>query len=180
MDGDFQRLFVPSANMINNEHDDIVTFEKCIAFVNAIGIQTIFRSLGDDSFLPGFLIENGTIIIDRDTLKYPGDILHEAGHVAVVSTKDRARLTENAIIKRKDREAEEIMAIAWSYAACLHLDIDPDYVFHEEGYRGGSSDIMESCRMNDYIGILMLQSVGMMTKAGDKEDFPPMKKWLRA
>ena len=65
------------------------------------------------------------------------------------------------------------MAIAWSYAACLYLAIDPAFVFHEDGYRGGSSYITDSCSKNDYMGIDMLQSIGMVTS------YPNMKRWLR-
>ena len=32
----------------------------------------------------------------------------------------------------------EMAAIAWSYAAAIHLEIPPAVVFHEAGYRGGS------------------------------------------
>ncbi|WP_343690966.1 hypothetical protein [Chitinophaga sp.] len=151
-------------------------FEKCIAFLNDIGIKTSFRTLDDSSFLPGLQIENGNIVIDTNLLEYPGDLLHEAGHIAVVSSKDRKALTAAALIKRNNREAEEIMAIAWSYAACMHLDIDPSYVFHENGYRGGSNDIMESCSRNEYMGTLMLRSVGMASKSGEDHQ---MDRWLR-
>jgi hypothetical protein len=166
-----------------NEQETIVTFNKCITFLNEIGIQTLFRNIGQDSFLPGFLIENGTIIIDKDMLQHPGDILHEAGHIAVVSSVDRARLTEKAIIKRKNREAEEVMAIAWSYAACIHLMIDPTFVFHKDGYRGGSDCIIDSCSKNEYMGMFMLQSIGMTTDGKqtvcDDMPYPYMSKWLR-
>ncbi|WP_343672396.1 hypothetical protein [Chitinophaga sp.] len=169
--------------MVYNEHEEKVIFERCITFLNSIGIQTIFRIIGDDSFLPGFLIENGTVIIDKDTVQYPGDILHEAGHIAIVSSADRAQLTEKAIIKRKDREAEEVMAIAWSYAACMHLEIDPAFVFHNEGYRGGSRSIIESCDKNEYIGLFMLQSIGMAIGGSQVVSktmpFPFMIRWLR-
>lgn len=151
-------------------------FEKCIAFLNNIGIKTSFRALDDSSFLPGLEIENGNIIIDTNLLQHPGDVLHEAGHIAVVSQKDRTHLTANALINRKNREAEEVMAIAWSFAACMHLDIDPTYVFHETGYRGGSNDIIDSCNKNEYVGTLMLQSLGMGSK---DSDIHQMIRWLR-
>jgi len=176
-------VFVPSTAMVHNEHDKDVLFDKCVAFLDHIGIQIIFRSIDHDSFLPGYLIENGALVIDKSTLQHPGDILHEAGHIAVVPTKDRLLLTEKAIIKRRDREAEEVMAIAWSYAACMYLTIDPAFVFHKDGYRGGSESIMDSCSRNEYIGILMLQSVGIAAggKKKGKTDmqYPQMDKWLR-
>ncbi|SFO52481.1 hypothetical protein SAMN05428949_5570 [Chitinophaga sp. YR627] len=163
--------------MILSEQEKTVIFDKCVAFLNHVGIPTFFRSINHDSFLPGFLIENGTLVIDKDALQYPGDILHEAGHIAVVPAADRPRLSEGGIIKRRNREAEEVMAIAWSYAACMHLEIDPAYVFHADGYRGGSSSIMESCDKNEYVGMLMLKSVGMA--AADNSLYPQMAKWLR-
>jgi hypothetical protein len=106
--------------MKDNDDDEMALFEQCIEFLNQIGIETIFRKIGNKSFLPGLLINKGTIIIDQQALEHPGDILHEAGHIAVVPAADRAGLSEKFIIGRKNREMEEIMAIAWSYAACIH------------------------------------------------------------
>lgn len=162
-----------------NEQEENQLFEKCIAFINEVGIKIEFRNLNDDSFLPGFNIENGKIIIDRSMIQYPGDILHEAGHIAVVATNDRPRLTEAAIIKRRNREIEEVMAIAWSYSACVHLGIDPAYVFHKDGYRGGSETIMDSCQKNEYMGLFMLQSLGMAKENKEPKGIPSMLNWLR-
>lgn len=176
-------VFVPYADMKYNEEQEIVILEKCISFLSEIGIQISFQSLMPDTFLPGCHIENGTIIIDKSLLKYPGDILHEAGHIAVVSPAARRRLTEKSIIKSKDRVAEEVMAIAWSYAACMHLKIDPVFVFHENGYRDGSSVLIESCEKNEHIGMLMLQSIGMAVDTKDKGNEGTshihMTRWLR-
>ena len=36
-----------------------------------------------------FIFEQGSIVIDKDALLYPGDILHEAGHIAVVPADRR-------------------------------------------------------------------------------------------
>jgi hypothetical protein len=170
--------------MINNDTDEFILFEKCIAFLHDIGIQTIFRAIDTNSFLPGLSIEKGIIIIDRQLLQHPGDLLHEAGHIAIVPAADRARLTENAIIKRRDREAEEIMAIAWSYAACVHLDIDPNFVFHEEGYKDGSAYIIDSCNDSSYLGLPMLQGIGMTADEKNAQRlhipaYPYMIRWLR-
>ena len=154
--------------------DNGLIFEKCIAFLNGISIPTEFRKFNSPSFLPGLLIEKGVIIIDIDDLAHPGDILHEAGHIAVVPSADRPGLNARSIGKRKNKEAEEMMAIAWSYAACIHLLIDPYFVFHTQGYKEGSTFITESCSRNDYFGLPMLQSIGLTT-----DSYPDMIKWLR-
>jgi hypothetical protein len=125
------------------------------------------------------------IIIDKDALEHPGDILHEAGHIAVVPALERLGLSEKGIIKRKNREGEEIMAIAWSYAACIYLSIDPFFVFHEQGYRGGRDYITDSCRDKKYIGLSMLENIGLTAtekkaRRINIEPYPHMIKWLRA
>lgn len=172
--------------MTEKRSHEMALFEKCVDFLNnVVGIETSFRKIGNESFLPGLLINKGTIIIDIDALKHPGDILHEAGHVAIVPALERLNLSEKDIIKRKNREGEEIMAIAWSYAACMHLSIDPFFVFHEEGYRGGRDFITDSCRDKNYIGLAMLENIGMTVNAkkakrSNKPAYPHMIKWLRA
>jgi hypothetical protein len=158
-------------------------FEKAVAFIKEIGIPIHFRSFGEDSFLPGTLIEQGELIVDMDKLKYPGDILHEAAHIAVVPAVERATLSGTAIAERANREAEEMMAIAWSYAACIHLDIDPDFVFHEHGYQAGGSSIMENFKQGRFFGVPMLQWVGLtIEKAKEPGDivYPKMSSWLRS
>jgi hypothetical protein len=158
------------------------SFEKAISFIETIGIPVHFRSFGEDSFLPGTAIENGALIIDMQKLKYPGDILHEAAHIAVVPADERMTLNADRIAERPDREAEEMMAIAWSYAACVHLDIDASFVFHEHGYQAGGSNILENFRQGRFFGVPMLQWVGL-TKEKKKEPddivYPQMSQWLR-
>ncbi len=150
-------------------------FDRCVTFVQQIGLQVNFTVLGDDCFLPGFSIENGGLFIDRAKMLYPGDILHEAAHIAVVPAAERPGLCAASIAGRKDREAEEMMAIAWSYAACIYLQIDPGFVFHQDGYRGNSSNIVENFAEGRTFGLPMLQWTGMTTDAL----FPGMLQWLR-
>lgn len=165
--------------------NDPALLDTCVQFLNEIGIETIYRKISNKSFLPGLLINNGAIIIDKETLEYPGDILHEAGHIAVVPANDRPRLSERNIPTRKDREQEEIMAIAWSYAACMYLLIDPFFVFHEKGYRGGRDYITDSCHLKSYVGLAMLERIGLTVNEKNARrlnvpSYPHMTRWLRA
>jgi len=159
-------------------------FDKSIRFLKTIGIPVHFRPVATDCFLPGISIVNGEIIVDMEKLKYPGDILHEAGHIAVVPAKDRSTLNEQTIIQREQRDAEEMMVIAWSYAACVHLGIDAGFVFHDDGYKGGGSYIADNFKEGNYFGVPMLQWTGMALVKMDEEKpdlpvYPVMLHWLR-
>lgn len=158
--------------------------EKSLAFLQEIGIPVNYRSIDEECFLPGLLIENGSIVIDKEKWKYPGDILHEAGHIAVVPAEERKTLNAAAIAGRTDHAAEEMAAIAWSYAACLHLGIDPYFVFHKEGYHGGGESIADSFNQGQYFGVPILQWYGMtaephMTEKTGRNAYPDMAIWLR-
>lgn len=159
-------------------------FDKCVAFLREIGMDVQYKKITETCFLPGLSIENGAILIDKDALKYPGDILHEAGHIAVVPAAERITLNAASIAQRKDREAEEMMAIAWSYAACKHLAIDPSFVFHDEGYAGGGNYIGENFNEKRYFGLPMLQWVGLTmdeknAAATGGLPYPHMLRWMR-
>jgi hypothetical protein len=83
-----------------------------------------------------------------------------------------------------DDPAEEMMAIAWSYAAALHLGIDPALLFHHE-YKGGGPNILAAFTEHGGFGVPMLQFVGMTrdakrARAEGGEPFPHMRRWLRA
>ena len=57
--------------------------ERLVAFVRSIGIDVRTATLPEKTFLPGLDIRNGAILVDAERLTHPGDILHEAGHLAV-------------------------------------------------------------------------------------------------
>lgn len=155
----------------------------CVHFLHEIGIVVEFRKLSADSFLPGLFIENGKIIVDRDALKYPGDILHEAGHIAVTTPDQRPVMSNQTILDSKTRESDEMMAIAWSYAATVHLNLDPYIVFHDEGYKGGGSSIVENFQAGHFFGTPMLQWCGMTVEPrharSNDHVYPKMKSWIR-
>ena len=76
------------------------------AFVRGIGIDVRAEPLPDDTFLPGLDIRHGAIVVDEARLSYPGDLLHEAGHVAVAPTRaargaERCRPTQRRRNRRR-------------------------------------------------------------------------------
>lgn len=171
---------IPATNNIGTADPFISPeFEKAVGFIRHIGIPVHFASLEDFCFLPGISIVNGEIVVDEAKLSYPGDILHEAAHIAVVPTAERNTLNEASIATREQREAEEMMAIAWSYAACVNLGIEPEFVFHDNGYKGGGSSIADNFKQGRYFGVPMLQWTGMCLNEKEENGYPEMKKWLR-
>jgi hypothetical protein len=129
--------------------------------------------------LPGIAVAKGVLLVDESTLKHPGDLLHEAGHLAVLPPERRKRAGADVGID----PAEEMAAIAWSYAALVHLELDPAIVFHAEGYRGGSEALVENFTQGRYIGVPILQWLGMTFDAKAARDrgvshYPHMVRWL--
>ena len=156
---------------------------KCIPFLESIGIPILFGPITQPSFLPGLLIENGAIIIDKSQLAHPGDLLHEAGHIAVTPANKRSLLNPQSILNSDQRDTEEMMAIAWSYAAAVHLDIDAHLVFHPDGYHGGGASIVENFQAGRYFGTPMLQWCKMTIEpqhaSPGQASYPTMLKWMR-
>ncbi len=154
---------------------------RIVEFLRGIGLAVQARDLPEPTFLPGILIENGGLVIDERRLLHPGDLLHEAGHLAVVPDALRPQLGGSVT----SDPAEEIMAIAWSYAAVVQLGLEPQLLFHAGGYKGGGDSLIENFTAGRYIGLPMLQWVGMALderRASEEGQppFPHMLRWLRA
>ena len=154
-------------------------------FLNEIGLETVPQKLDGDTFLSGILIENGKIFVDESRLVYPGDLLHEAGHLAVTQKNLRALLSDEIKLPGEfDIDAIEASAIAWSYAAALYLGLEPRVVFHAGGYKGNSESLVLSFNLGVYIGVNTLENA-RMTATGENarqlgvEPYPQMLKWLR-
>jgi|SRR5688572_10154037 len=164
---------------INIEPSAEQALHKTLDFLKEIGIPVRMGPIPAKTLLPGLCISNGELLVDMDQLKYPGDILHEAGHIAVVPAAERNSLNEDSIAKRERREAEEMMAIAWSYAACVHLGIDASFVFHDKGYKSGGKAIAENFKAGHYVGVPMLQWTGMTLDPKKTGGYPKMIMWLK-
>lgn len=151
-----------------------------VAFLRSIGLTVRAGDLPDTTFLPGMQIEHGTLVVDEARLRYPGDLLHEAGHLAVATAERRADMPADAGADA----AEEMMAIAWSYAALVHLQLDPAVVFHPDGYKGASESLIDNFTHGRYFGVPMLQWVGMTLEPPRAREqgvppYPHMLNWLR-
>jgi hypothetical protein len=152
---------------------------RILDFLARIGIDITVRPVRADSILPGMTVCCGQIMIDPGFAHWPGDLLHEAGHIAL--TDPAARGLAEAV---SDDPGEEMGAIAWSYAAAVHLGIDAAVLFHAEGYRGGSSSLAANFAEGRYFGVPMLALYGMTAEPHRATErgipaYPEMQRWLR-
>lgn len=150
---------------------------RIVAFLERVGIPVAVEPV-TDSLLPGATVRDGGLVFDP-ALPYPGDLLHEAGHIAVTDPALRPTLTEVS-----SDPAEEMAAIAWSYAAALAAGVDPALVFHDHGYRGGGGYLIPALTSENPVGVPMLQVYGMTGLARNAADlglpvYPAMARWLR-
>jgi hypothetical protein len=128
------------------------------------------------SFLPGLTIERGGLLVDTARLEYPGDLLHEAGHIAVAPPGSRPAMSGSLDdVPDLDTSTLEWAAIPWSYAAALEIGIDPALVFHDGGYHGHSAGLLGNFRVGVPIGVHLLVDAGMTTP----DAYPGMLHWLR-
>src|SRR5271170_1181821 len=91
-------------------------------WLRKIGVTVRLAPLGANTFLPGVTMEPGGLIVDPERLLYPGDLLHEAGHLAIMSPVQRASTEANA----GSNMGDEIAAQTWSYAAAVRLGLPPE------------------------------------------------------
>ena len=153
-------------------------------FLTKIGLEVRSTKITDEMFLSGIRVEHGVLLVDEEKLTYPGDVLHEAGHLAVAPAELRPTLSGEVIIPGVHMEPVEAQAIAWSYAAIVHLGLDPKVIFHAGGYRVESERVEFSFSMGVYIGVNGLQAAGLTVMGPEAAaqglpQYPHMIKWLR-
>jgi hypothetical protein len=155
------------------------TATQILDWLRQIGLAVRFAPLEEPTFLPGVALEPGGLVVDPERLFYPGDLLHEAGHLAVMVPTQRASAEANAGSDMGD----EIAAQTWSYAAAVHLGLAPEVVFHPDGYRGSAETLIETYR-DGKAGVPLLQWMGLTLDSARAAEacaqpYPHMIRWLR-
>jgi hypothetical protein len=161
-----------------------IELEKVLTFLKEIGIDIVEKELEKTTFLPGLTLGSNCIYVDFEKLLYPGDILHEAGHLAVTTASERKLVGTEAMSKDWPTQGDEIGAILWSYAAINHLELSLEFVFHPNGYKNNSDWFISNFNSGNYIGLPFLEWAGLTLSenraiAEGKKAFPVMQKWLR-
>jgi hypothetical protein len=160
------------------------TLNAILSFLDDIQLSASEGFVPPDSFLPGLRISRGALIFDRAALRWPGDLLHEAGHIAVTPSSLRSALDAALESPGCVPHAGEAEATAWAYAAIVHLHLHPSVLFHEGGYRGHSAGLIMSYSHGVYPGAFGLAQAGMTLVGRDAQlagvpPYPRMTRWRR-
>lgn len=142
-----------------------------VEFLNCIGIPTELRT-GSKGFLGAVRIVDGQLLVDP--LCPVSDLLHEAGHIAIVPKRYRHLLNDDvskghacmledvdqllvndfdhplyvAVMQSGDPEAT-----AWAWAAGVHLGIAPEKIILDHQYERGGSNVRLALSVGQYAGI---------------------------
>jgi hypothetical protein len=156
------------------------TLQRIVDFIRSIGIEVGEGAMTRETLVPGVDIVNGSLVIDEPKMCKPADLLHEAAHIALTLPDARNALDGTV----NTSPAEEVSAIAWTWAASRHLKIDPADVFHEEVISGNGPTLLENFSTGNYVGVPMLQYWGLAVEeknaaARDAAPYPHMIRWVR-
>ncbi len=145
-----------------------------LAFLQRIGLSVVAGTVPADAVVPAMTVRGGAVVYDPAQPGRIGDLLHEAGHLAVTDP-----LLRTTLARVGDDPAEEMAAIAWSYAAAMAIGVPTATLFHT-GYKGGPDYLIAAFAAGSFIGLPMLQYWRMAAR--DEEHgprFPAMRAWLR-
>lgn len=171
----------------------VVTFEQMMEklkwahaaadFVRSIGIPVHEGTPADvaGSFVPHLRVAKGELVVNLDEV-YPGDILHEAGHLATIPAQFRhlADGTLRVVFKAMDQylkdnpqglgawpedpicrgilQCGEAEAAAWQYAAAQEIGMPDVWLFPEGSFQGEAEETLMRLKANAYFGINGLQA----------------------
>ena len=158
--------------------------ERILTFLKSVGLSVTEGTVPTSALLPGVDIVNGGLVYDWERLTWPGDLLHEAGHIAVVPAALRPTLGGKLGDDLTAAHAGEIEATAWAFASVVAIGLDPDVLFHEGGYQGRSRGLAFTYSVGGYAGAPGLCANGMALSRVEAAKrglapYPHMIRWLR-
>jgi hypothetical protein len=161
------------------------TRSQIVQFLRGIDLVVREREICETSFLPGIAVERGELILDEQRNTWPGDLLHEAGHLAVLPAHLRHTVSGSLHSEVAVAHAGEPEATAWAYAALMAMGLPAEVLFHEGGYHGQADALTLTFSLGVYPGAAGLLAAGMIAspqdaKAGLAPPYPHMLRWLRA
>ncbi len=157
---------------------------RIVEFLEAVGLKPLESAVDPSSLLPGVTIIAGRVVYDSTRIHWPGDLLHEGGHIAVTPAALRPTL-DATLPEPSVPHAGEVEATAWAYAAILAIGLDPSVLFHPGGYQSHSRGLAFSYSMGCFPGASGLCAAGLAHSPADAQrtgvpPYPHMIRWLRS
>ncbi|MBS7671678.1 hypothetical protein [Croceicoccus gelatinilyticus] len=170
--------------------------EKVAEALLEIGLEVVWDESAS-GFLEGIEIRNGVLHVSRSAVA--SDLLHEAGHLAIMPPIIRRQVTgdvEDAAhavdaiyeahrgndaflespLMRALLQMSDTEATAWAYAFGLRCGLAPDQIIRGSTYDGAGDEIRLMLGMNCYLGIHGLKAAGFIENT---KQFPELRKWLQ-
>lgn len=173
--------------------------KKVVAWLQARGFTVEQGCRWATPFNDGVWLDGDLVVYDQN-VAHPGDLLHEAGHLAILPSCIRVHVKPGDLetftqpqITRYMREhpnamaypedpvalacmnAGDLEAIAWSYAAAIDIGVNPGLVcanwFPDDESRKTTLQLLKA---GGYFGINGLRMAGFMNWT---RDFPKLKFW---
>ena len=159
---------------------DLATLPRIIDFIRSIGIEVEEGLMHRRTLVPGVDVQRGGLLVEASRLSMPADLLHEAAHIALTPSS-RRHLVDGTM---DGTPAEELSAIAWTWAAATVLELDPEDVFHQDVISGNGPTLLENFRARRFVGVPMLQHLGLTIDERHASErgvapYPHMLRWLR-
>ena len=164
-----------------------------VAFLRDIGLPTVSRS-DATGFVAGVEIVAGTLHYDPVRVR-TSDLLHEAGHLAVLPAEWRERangdldalvgpMCEEAFARfpidspelRAVLQSGDCEATAWAYAAGVAIGLKSDNIIHPRDYQGAGKAVRLQLSCGAHLGVNGLRHGGMIASV---RSYPTMLRWLQ-
>jgi hypothetical protein len=174
------------------------------AFLSTIGLR-VRVSRGACGFIDGVRIERGTVLVDPDASI--SNLLHEAAHLAVMPARWRDvcgpdvdetigrmhELERDLLLDAPDSPTARAMlqcgeaeAIAWSWAAGVHLGFAHETIVEDTDFGGEGKELRMGLALEYHFGVHGLQAAGFCSvRAGALAElrglpaYPRLKRWLQ-
>jgi len=175
---------------------------KVARWLTKIGLKVEQGTRFEVPFNVGIWIEDGGLIYDPAEA-HPGNLLHDAGHLAIIpsiirplakgdiiasieqpieayldSHQDAFEKLPEDPIARACLQCGDAEAIAWAYAAAIAARVDP-WLTCEQGFsnRNDAEHIYRGLQVGAHLGVNGLRAAGFIERV---DDFPRLTKWVQA
>lgn len=164
---------------------------RIINFLNEIGIRVHICPFAN-GFCKHVSIQGGELWVDN--LTAIADLLHEAGHLAILPGRFREYANNNLegvqkiMLEQIDfskpdvgdarafLQCGDVEATAWAWAAGKHLGIPERFIIRDRDYNGEGEELRDCLSMRSFFGINGLRAGGFLNSV---KEYPKLDRWIQ-